>query len=181
MKKPYCLLLAAFLTTCMPLMTSCGNDDPVTSEEIIPEPEPEPTAGCLSLTPFWEQAEDTADRPADFVLNLAGKALTAPGTETFLFPDTLTAGEYPVTAWNHPDDSGTVQNVVLENVQITNDNSSGYAGGIAGSTNNSASLIGCYATGDVTVENDGTRNSHAGGVVGYNGSGTLTACYAWAA
>ena len=54
-----------------------------------------------------------------------------------------------------------------------------FAGGIAGETNSGASLTGCYATGDVTVENDGTNNSHAGGVVGYNGGGTLTACYAW--
>ena len=53
-----------------------------------------------------------------------------------------------------------------------------YAGGIAGETNSGASLTGCYATGDVTVENDGTNNSHAGGVVGYNGGDTLTACYA---
>ena len=30
----------------------------------------------------------------------------------------------------------------------------------------------------MTVENNGTNNSHAGGVVGYNGGGTLTACYA---
>lgn len=52
------------------------------------------------------------------------------------------------------------------------------AGGMAGVTNSGASLTGCYATGDVTVENDGTNNSHAGGVVGYNGGGTLTACYA---
>ena len=128
---------------------------------------------------------------------------------------------------------GTVKNVVLEGVQITSDNSSGYAGGVAGNsfggtiencsvsgsvsgsfsvggvvgsqwggsitgcnssatvkgvifaggiageTNSGASLTGCYATGDVTVENDGTNNSHAGGVVGYNGGGTLTAaCYA---
>ena len=126
---------------------------------------------------------------------------------------------------------GKVQDVVLEGVQITSDNSSGYAGGvagdswgtiencsvsgsvsgttfaggvvgsqwggsitgcnssatvkgvifaggIAGETNSGASLTGCYATGDVTVENDGTNNSHAGGVVGYNGGGTLTACYA---
>ena len=127
---------------------------------------------------------------------------------------------------------GKVQNVVLEGVQITSDNSSGYAGGVAGNsfggtiencsvsgsvsgsfsvggvvgsqwggsitgcnssatvkgvifaggiageTNSGASLTGCYATGDVTVENDGTNNSHAGGVVGYNGGGTLTACYA---
>ena len=129
------------------------------------------------------------------------------------------------------DENGTVKNVVLEDVQITSDNSSGYAGGvagdswgtiencsvsgsvsgttfaggvvgsqwggsitgcnssatvkgvifaggIAGETNSEASLTGCYATGDVTVENDGTNNSHAGGVVGYNGGGTLTACYA---
>ena len=53
-----------------------------------------------------------------------------------------------------------------------------YVGGIAGETNSGASLTGCYATGDVTVENNGTNNSHAGGVVGYNGGGTLTACYA---
>ncbi len=46
------------------------------------------------------------------------------------------------------------------------------AGGIVGETNNSASLTGCYATGDVTVENDGTHNSSAGGVVGNNGGGT---------
>ena len=129
------------------------------------------------------------------------------------------------------DENGTVKNVVLEDVQITSDNSSGsvggvagdswgtiencsvsgsvsgttfaggvvgsqwggsitgcnssatvkgeaYVGGIAGETNSGASLTGCYATGDVTVENDGTNNSHAGGVVGYNGGGTLTACYA---
>ena len=131
---------------------------------------------------------------------------------------------------------GKVQNVVLEGVQITSDNSSGYAGGvagdswgtiencsvsgsvsgttfaggvvgsqwggsitgcnssatvkgvifaggIAGETNSGASLTGCYATGDVTVENDGTNNSHAGGVAGRNfkgsmsGGGIITACY----
>ena len=51
------------------------------------------------------------------------------------------------------------------------------AGGIAGSTNGGATLTGCYATGDVTIENDGTGNLFAGGVVGYNGGGTVTACY----
>ena len=58
-------------------------------------------------------------------------------------------------------------------------NAGGVAGGIAGETNREASLTGCYATGDVTVENDGSDNAWAGGVVGYNGgSSTLTACYA---
>ena len=135
---------------------------------------------------------------------------------------------------------GTVQNVVLEGVQITSDNSSGYAGGVAGYcyrgtlencsvsgsvsgsgsssgsssdvggvvgyqlvgsitgcsssatvkgmnraggvvgvTNNGAILTACYATGDVTVENDGTSYACAGGIVGMNGgNSTLTACYA---
>ena len=131
------------------------------------------------------------------------------------------------------DENGTVKNVVLEDVQITSDNSSGYAGGvagdswgtiencsvsgsvsgttfaggvvgsqwggsitgcnssatvkgvifaggIAGETNSGASLTGCYATGDVTVENNGTNNSHAGGVVGDNSNrSTVIACYAW--
>lgn len=54
------------------------------------------------------------------------------------------------------------------------------AGGMAGVTNSGASLTGCYATGDVTVENDGTDTYFAGGVVGSNGSScTLQACYAW--
>ena len=53
-----------------------------------------------------------------------------------------------------------------------------FAGGIAGETNSGASLTGCYATGNVSVENNTTNNANAGGVVGYNGGGTLTACYA---
>ena len=130
---------------------------------------------------------------------------------------------------------GKVQNVVLEGVQITSDNSSGYAGGVAGycyrgtlencsvsgsvsgsgsssdvggvvgsqwggsitgcsssatvkgtqraggvagSTNYDATLTACYATGDMTVENDGTSNAWAGGVVGSNAYCTVIACYA---
>ena len=115
---------------------------------------------------------------------------------------------------------GTVKNVTLKNVQITNDNSSGnaggvagwsygniencsvsgsvsvsgsitgcnssatvkgeaYVGGIAGETNSGASLTGCYATGDVTLESINQYGNFAGGVVGSNGGGILTACYAW--
>ena len=144
---------------------------------------------------------------------------------------TVTGSDQYAGLFGYIGSGGTVKNVVLEGVQIESDNSSGYAGGvagdswgtiencsvsgsvsgttfaggvvgsqrggsitgcnssatvkgvifaggIAGETNSGASLTGCYATGDVTVENDGTNNSHAGGVVGYNGGGTLTACYA---
>ena len=51
-------------------------------------------------------------------------------------------------------------------------------GGVAGQTNNGATLTACYATGDVTAERDPRNNTYAGGVVGFNGVGTLTACYA---
>ena len=144
---------------------------------------------------------------------------------------TVTTSDQYAGLFGYIGSGGTVKNVVLEDVQITSDNSSGsvggvagnswgtiencsvsgsvsgttfaggvvgsqwggsitgcnssatvkgviFVGGIAGETNSGASLTGCYATGDVTVENDGTNNSHAGGVVGYNGGGTLTACYA---
>ena len=129
------------------------------------------------------------------------------------------------------DENGTVKNVVLEGVQITSNNSSGYAGGVAGysqgniencsvsgsvsgsnvggvvgyqlvgsitgcsssttvkgmvraggvvgvTNGGTTTLTGCYATGDVTVENDGTSYACAGGIVGMNGTGTLIACYA---
>ena len=51
-------------------------------------------------------------------------------------------------------------------------------GGVAGKTDNSATLTACYATGNVTFERASTINTFAGGVVGSNGGGTLTACYA---
>ena len=144
---------------------------------------------------------------------------------------TVTTSDQYAGLFGYIGSGGKVKDVTLENVQITSDNSSGYAGGvagdswgtiencsvsgsvsgttfaggvvgsqwggsitgcnssatvkgeayvggIAGETNYGATLTACYATGDVTVENDGTNNSHAGGVVGYNGGGTLTACYA---
>ena len=52
------------------------------------------------------------------------------------------------------------------------------AGGVAGATNSGATLTACYATGDVTVENDGPNNACAGGVVGSNAYSTVIACYA---
>ena len=62
---------------------------------------------------------------------------------------------------------GTVKNVVLENVQITSDNSSGNAGGVAGS--NYGTITACTVSGTVS------GGYYAGGVAGYN-YGTLTDC-----
>ena len=59
-------------------------------------------------------------------------------------------------------------------------NAGNTAGGVAGTTNNGASLTACYATGDVTLVSNDIGTYFAGGVVGSNGSSsTLKACYAW--
>ena len=67
---------------------------------------------------------------------------------------------------------GKVQNVVLEGVQITSDNSSGYAGGVAGNSFG-GTIENCSVSGSVSVS--GT-NSIAGGVVGYQLVGSITGC-----
>ena len=57
-------------------------------------------------------------------------------------------------------------------------NGTGGVGGVVGQTNSDATLTACYATGNVTAENNNTKGTFfAGGVVGSNG-GILTACYA---
>ena len=54
------------------------------------------------------------------------------------------------------------------------------AGGVAAMTDSGASLTGCYATGNVTVESSGSGTCFAGGVVGDNTNrSTVIACYAW--
>ena len=129
-------------------------------------------------------------------------------------------------------EAGTVKNVVMEGVQITNNHGSGYAGGVvgnswgtiencsvsgsvsgtmrvggvvgnqwygsitgcsssatvkgmgdvggvAGDTNAGATLTACYATGNVIIEIDPTKNISGGGLVGFcGGKSVLLACYA---
>ena len=148
---------------------------------------------------------------------------------------TVTGSDEYAGLFGYIGSGGTVKNVVLEDVQITSDNSSGRvggvagnsygniencsvsgsvsvsgsssdvggvvgyqsvgsitgcsssatvkgtqrAGGIAGVTNSGASLTGCYATGNVTLENSGSDTYYfAGGVVGENGASSIQACYA---
>ncbi len=55
----------------------------------------------------------------------------------------------------------------------------GGVGGVAGKTDNRATLTACYSTDNVTLESNNSNSTYAGGVVGVNGvSSTLTACYA---
>ena len=67
------------------------------------------------------------------------------------------------------DENGTVKNVVLEDVQITSDNSSGYAGGVAGDSFG-GNIENCSVSGSVS----GTL--YVGGVVGSQWGGSITGC-----
>ena len=51
-------------------------------------------------------------------------------------------------------------------------------GGVTGQTNSSATLTACYATGNVIIEIDPTKNISGGGLVGFNGGKGVRACYA---
>ena len=94
--------------------------------------------------------------------------------------------------------AGTVKNVMMEDVQITSNRSSGFAGGVAGYSDGtiencsvSGSVSGTvYVGGVVGAQWNGSITGcsssatvkgmvHVGGVVGQtNGGATLTACYA---
>ena len=64
---------------------------------------------------------------------------------------------------------GKVQNVVLEGVQITSDNSSGYAGGVAGNSFG-GTIENCSVSGNVSC------TLYGGGVVGVQIGGSITGC-----
>ena len=51
-------------------------------------------------------------------------------------------------------------------------------GGVAGQTNSNATLTACYATGNVTIEINPTKNIAGGSLVGMNAGSSLLACYA---
>ena len=64
--------------------------------------------------------------------------------------------------------TGTVKNVVMEGVQITNNHSSGFAGGVVG--NSWGTIENCSVSGSVNGE------VYVGGVVGKQTSGSMTGC-----
>ena len=111
-------------------------------------------------------------------INLTGKEWTPIGDYDNRYTGTFDGGNHTITGLtinqygnyvgmiDFLDSGGTVQNLTLENVNIT-------GGDIVGSVvgDNYGTVTACTASGNVS----GTSN--VGGVVGYNISGTLTACY----
>ena len=140
-------------------------------------------------------------------INLTGKEWTPIGDYDNRYTGTFDGGNHTITGLtinqygnyvgmiDFLDSGGTVQNLTLENVNITggdivgsvvgdnygtvtacyhasgNISGTSYIGGVVG-RNTSGTLTACYhASGNVS------GISNVGGVVGYNISGTLTACY----
>ena len=112
---------------------------------------------------------------------------------------TVTTNDQFVGLFGSIGNAGTVKNVMMEDVQITSNRSSGFAGGVAGYSD--GTIENCSVSGSVsgTVYVGGVVGAqweegsitgcsssatvkgmvHVGGVVGQtNGSATLTACYA---
>ena len=111
---------------------------------------------------------------------------------------TVTTNDQFVGLFGSIGNAGTVKNVMMEDVQITSNRSSGFAGGVAGysdgtiencSVSGSVSgtvyvggVVGAQWEGSITGCSSSTTVKgmvHVGGVVGQtNGGATLTACYA---
>ena len=139
-------------------------------------------------------------------IDLTGKEWTPIGDYDNRYTGTFDGGNHTITGLtinqygsyvgmiDFLDSGGTVQNLTLENVNITGGN---IVGSVVGDNHGtvtactaSGNVSGTYSIGGVAGENNGTMTAcyHAsgnvsgtsgiGGVVGTNKSGTLTACYA---
>lgn len=116
-------------------------------------------------------------------INLTGKEWTPIGDYDNRYTGTFNGGGHTITGltvttsdqyaglFGCIGSGGTVKNVTLKNVQITNDNSSGNAGGVAGWSY--GNIENCSVSGSVSVSG---MNGIAGGVVGYQSGGFLTGC-----
>ena len=81
---------------------------------------------------------------------------------------TITTKDQFVGLFGYLNRAGTVKNVVMEGIQITNNHSSGFAGGVAGFS--WGTIENCSVSGSVS----GTKC--VGGVVGKQTSGSMTGC-----
>ena len=81
---------------------------------------------------------------------------------------TVTTNDQFVGLFGYLNRAGTVKNVVMEGVQITNNHGSGYVGGVVG--NSDGTIENCSVSGSVS----GT--AYVGGVVGVQWFGSITGC-----
>ena len=145
-------------------------------------------------------------------INLTGKEWTPIGDYENRYTGTFDGGNHTITGLtinqygsyvgmiDFLDSDGTVQNLTLENVNITGNRNMIGGGDCVGSVvgDNYGTVTACTASGHVSGTSNGgggvgghnfsliacfhtsgnvSGTSNVGGVVGYNKSGTLTACY----
>ena len=137
--------------------------------------------GLMNVAELVNGGKTDINITLDKNIDLTGKDWTPIGTNyDNSYKGTFDGGGYTITGltvttydkyaglFGWLNSAGTVKNVVMEGVQITNNHSSGFAGGVVG--NSWGTIENCSVSGSVNGE------VYVGGVVGKQTSGSMTGC-----
>ena len=137
--------------------------------------------GLLNVAKLVNGGKTDINITLDKNIDLTGKGWTPIGTNyDNSYKGTFDGGGHTITGltvttydkyaglFGWLNSAGTVKNVVMEGVQITNNHSSGFAGGVVG--NSWGTIENCSVSGSVNGE------VYVGGVVGKQTSGSMTGC-----
>lgn len=137
--------------------------------------------GLMNIAELVNGGKSDINITLDTDIDLTGKDLTPIGTNyDNSYKGTFDGGGHTITGltvttydkyaglFGWLNSAGTVKNVVMEGVQITNNHSSGFAGGVVG--NSWGTIENCSVSGSVNGE------VYVGGVVGKQTSGSMTGC-----
>ena len=137
--------------------------------------------GLMNVAELVNGGKTDINITLDKNIDLTGKDWTPIGTNyDNLYKGTFDGGGHTITGltvttydkyaglFGWLNSAGTVKNVVMEGVQITNNHSSGFAGGVVG--NSWGTIENCSVSGSVNGE------VYVGGVVGKQTSGSMTGC-----
>ena len=137
--------------------------------------------GLMNIAELVNGGKSDINITLDTDIDLTGKDWTPIGTSfSNKYTGTFDGGGHTITGltvttydkyaglFGWLNSAGTVKNVVMEGVQITNNHSSGFAGGVVG--NSWGTIENCSVSGSVNGE------VYVGGVVGKQTSGSMTGC-----
>ena len=137
--------------------------------------------GLMNVAELVNGGKSDINITLDTDIDLTGKDWTPIGTDyDNSYKGTFDGGGHTITGltvttydkyaglFGWLNSAGTVKNVVMEGVQITNNHSSGFAGGVVG--NSWGTIENCSVSGSVNGE------VYVGGVVGKQTSGSMTGC-----
>lgn len=137
--------------------------------------------GLMNIAELVNGGKSDINITLDTDIDLTGKDWTPIGTDyDNSYKGTFDGGGHTITGltvttydkyaglFGWLNSAGTVKNVVMEGVQITNNHSSGFAGGVVG--NSWGTIENCSVSGSVNGE------VYVGGVVGVQIGGSITGC-----